>query len=852
MKISFNTASYLLNNPEIHNCVVMKVIHDLHEQEYLVAYVHVTIDDFEKHKNEIEKQIKVHCQQNLPSYMIPSFFIVMKEFPLNQNGKVDRKQLPKIDRALLIDGKLESDNKNINTKVSSPLEQVLWKIFVESFGIPVDTNKINTDISFSALGASSLHAMKALTLIRQRIYPQMDFRLLFANPTVRQLSNILEPLISSNIMDEKAKVESQNGNLVVKNELQQQRLKPSLSIETCSVVLLALIYISPVLGITQLHPFSSLIFNIMFYLITIPSLHLMQYILISRLLFPFGCQQEQNEYQLFSWTYYRRWFLQRLWFLNTSYLSILLGTSFYNLYLRLCGANIGQNTHVLTTLIDVPELIDIGDSVFIGKDVFLCNILYHQKTFQLTRIIINNNCTIDAESVLYGNVEVKDKVLMKSMSSVTGLVLSNSIIDGQNTSYGSSSCMSNLSNSHQLTKFKTRHTLYQFLCIVMVLLTHTLSIYCGYLSSFTFKDNIGVLFGSIIYLLLSMSMALVFFFILIGNIQSCTIYKMDTFGYLHKIWFRNLITNTFIHSFSILPKTYHHYLSAVISKNVEIGITMPDSFIGFPGSPNLIQIDDNVTVSCDYLLMPTEMTHEQECVVNKIHLTENVFLGSMVTIQQGALIEPNTTIGSLTRITALNNISTINNNHTFFLGIPGESIPLTSLSARTSNLQSFSKLPNYKYWFNIWKINTMFYFKYICSLLAPIILISICNKSIDLSSYTTIICNVIWNLFLFILFIFYCAITCLYDEKCRRFYQENNEYTYNFKRLPLMNVYHANVIDQFLSGTQWIVFLLRFMGAKIGNNLIVNDFFSITDPQLTEINDDVRIYSRAIIQASYF
>jgi amino acid adenylation domain-containing protein len=40
-----------------------------------------------------EQNIKNHLKLKLPSYMIPSKFIIHKEFPLNANGKIDRKSL---------------------------------------------------------------------------------------------------------------------------------------------------------------------------------------------------------------------------------------------------------------------------------------------------------------------------------------------------------------------------------------------------------------------------------------------------------------------------------------------------------------------------------------------------------------------------------------------------------------------------------------------------------------------------------------------------------------------------------------------------------------------------------------
>ena len=49
-------------------------------------------------KNMISTFLKKHIAKFLPDYMIPNFFIWLEEMPLTQNGKLDRKKLPDIDR----------------------------------------------------------------------------------------------------------------------------------------------------------------------------------------------------------------------------------------------------------------------------------------------------------------------------------------------------------------------------------------------------------------------------------------------------------------------------------------------------------------------------------------------------------------------------------------------------------------------------------------------------------------------------------------------------------------------------------------------------------------------------------
>jgi acyl-coenzyme A synthetase/AMP-(fatty) acid ligase len=47
-------------------------------------------------ENFDKKDVKVHCENKLPRYMVPSAVVVVEKMPLNASGKLDRKQLKTI------------------------------------------------------------------------------------------------------------------------------------------------------------------------------------------------------------------------------------------------------------------------------------------------------------------------------------------------------------------------------------------------------------------------------------------------------------------------------------------------------------------------------------------------------------------------------------------------------------------------------------------------------------------------------------------------------------------------------------------------------------------------------------
>ncbi|CAF5029173.1 unnamed protein product, partial [Rotaria sp. Silwood1] len=83
-RIELGEIERCLLKTSISACVVIKWNHD-----YLVAYVQSSSIE--------EEQLRKHCQSHLPSYLVPSQFVILEKLPLNANGKIDRKLLPTPD-----------------------------------------------------------------------------------------------------------------------------------------------------------------------------------------------------------------------------------------------------------------------------------------------------------------------------------------------------------------------------------------------------------------------------------------------------------------------------------------------------------------------------------------------------------------------------------------------------------------------------------------------------------------------------------------------------------------------------------------------------------------------------------
>lgn len=123
--------------------------------EHLVAYVHIpTFEEKETDNKDIQHQLRLHCEKYLPLHMIPSFFVILDQFPLNNNGKVNRKALPLPNFSEIID---QNQDNTIVAPRTDTEHQVLaiWKEYL-------NINNISVTSNFFTLGGNSLLLMQAI------------------------------------------------------------------------------------------------------------------------------------------------------------------------------------------------------------------------------------------------------------------------------------------------------------------------------------------------------------------------------------------------------------------------------------------------------------------------------------------------------------------------------------------------------------------------------------------------------------------------------------------------------------------------------------------------------------------
>lgn len=153
----------LLRQPNVHQAAVI-VREDQQDDLRIIAYVVAT--DFE------ESRTRQAIQKDLPDYMLPSAFVELEAFPLTNNGKLDKKALPK-----------PAYHSKSSKLPRTPNEELMCQLFKEVLNI----EKIAIDDHFFELGGHSLLAVQLMSRIKEVFGKELTIGHLFEAPTVEKL-----------------------------------------------------------------------------------------------------------------------------------------------------------------------------------------------------------------------------------------------------------------------------------------------------------------------------------------------------------------------------------------------------------------------------------------------------------------------------------------------------------------------------------------------------------------------------------------------------------------------------------------------------------------------------------------
>lgn len=173
---------YLSAHPAIKEALVLARGDKLNEKRLIAYYI---LND--GHSLENDNEIRQYLQQHLPEFMIPSAFVCVDSFPLNENGKLDRAALP-IPRYTA---------SHHYQAPSTALEITLSEIWSEELGV----KPVGIMDDFFELGGHSLSAARVVSKINKLLKKDIAVNLFYEAPTIKKMAVIISNMKNNNTDD---------------------------------------------------------------------------------------------------------------------------------------------------------------------------------------------------------------------------------------------------------------------------------------------------------------------------------------------------------------------------------------------------------------------------------------------------------------------------------------------------------------------------------------------------------------------------------------------------------------------------------------------------------------------------
>jgi acyl carrier protein len=124
-------------------------------------------------------ELRAFIQSKLPLYMVPAQFVLLKQFPLTPNGKIDLRQLPAPEN--------RSEPLPPGCAPRSAEEQALEAIWREV----LEVKAIGIDDNFFELGGDSLSATRVFARVNRAFGMNLSLREILDHPNIRSLGELV-------------------------------------------------------------------------------------------------------------------------------------------------------------------------------------------------------------------------------------------------------------------------------------------------------------------------------------------------------------------------------------------------------------------------------------------------------------------------------------------------------------------------------------------------------------------------------------------------------------------------------------------------------------------------------------
>jgi amino acid adenylation domain-containing protein len=178
--------AYLVKHPHVHEAAVL-MREDSAGDKRLVAYV-IPAQGLHLETDAIVAALRTYVSEHLPDYLAPAAFVCMDNWPVNANGKLDRKALPAPDS--------EAYARRTYEAPQGEVELILAQVWKDLLKI----DNISRHDNFFELGGHSMLMVLLLSQLRRKLPRKLRTDLPIARilycPTLQEQARALETMMA--------------------------------------------------------------------------------------------------------------------------------------------------------------------------------------------------------------------------------------------------------------------------------------------------------------------------------------------------------------------------------------------------------------------------------------------------------------------------------------------------------------------------------------------------------------------------------------------------------------------------------------------------------------------------------
>jgi len=122
-------------------------------------------------------ELRTYLAQYLPDYMIPAWFVFLKEFPMTPNDKINRKALP-----------VPEISERLSAEYTGPRNE-MEKNFVRVWEDVLERSSVGIHDNFFELGGQSIKAIRLVSKLQTELGISVKLQDIFKTPTIAELAD---------------------------------------------------------------------------------------------------------------------------------------------------------------------------------------------------------------------------------------------------------------------------------------------------------------------------------------------------------------------------------------------------------------------------------------------------------------------------------------------------------------------------------------------------------------------------------------------------------------------------------------------------------------------------------------